>query len=158
MLSYSFSNFYTTASYIFSKRFPSIFDIPDRDKGAYAESIKNYKEYMESRGIRNFREGAVYDSPDGHIYTTRYCYSREDIEELAVLSGFRVAYVTEKDLPTGKGDVDLYFVLEKIKKISDQPISECLKSCIFLNFLYNHKTIEYPPFIYSSGAADGGAL
>ena len=64
--------------------------------------------------IRNFRYGAIYDSPDGVHFTTRYAYSKEDIENLARLTGFEAAEVRRQELPTGAGDENWYYVLEKV--------------------------------------------
>lgn len=91
-----------------------IFDIPDREKGGYAQMVKGYAEEMEKRGIRNFRFGSIYDSPDGTHFATRYAYSQEDIEELARMSGFKIADIKRLPLETGQGDENLYYVLEKI--------------------------------------------
>ncbi len=91
-----------------------IFDVPDREKGMYAQNIKTYKEAMNREGIRNIREGTVYDSPNGEHFSTRYCFSEEDIQNLARLTGFRVFEIRHAELPTGAGDENLYYVLEKI--------------------------------------------
>ena len=92
-----------------------IFDIPDQEKGEYAERVKEYADLMENEfHISNYRRGAVYDSPNGVDFATRYCFSREDIKNLARLAGFRIAEVRRAELPTGKGDENLYYILEKI--------------------------------------------
>jgi SAM-dependent methyltransferase len=90
-----------------------IFDIPDRGKGGYEKMVKGYADEMEKRGIRNFRYGSIYDSPDGTHFATRYAYSAEDIEELARLSGFKITDIKRLPLETGQGDENLYYVLEK---------------------------------------------
>lgn len=102
------------AARILKKGGKFIFDIPDREKGIYAENIKAYKEAMNKEGIYNIREGTVYDSPNGEHFSTRYCYSHEDIQNLAQLTGFKIIEVRCEELPTGKGDENLYYVLEKI--------------------------------------------
>jgi SAM-dependent methyltransferase len=91
-----------------------IFDIPDRDKGEYQQRVRDYADAMYEFGIRNYRYGAIYDSPDGKHFSTRYAYSDKDIRNLAELSGFRIIEVRRKPLPTGKGDENLYYVLKKI--------------------------------------------
>lgn len=92
-----------------------IFDVPDREKGEYKERVEDYAKTMKDEfNVNNFRYGAIYDSPDGMNFTTRYCFSREDIENLARLTGFTVIEVRREPLPTGKGDENLYYVLEKI--------------------------------------------
>jgi SAM-dependent methyltransferase len=91
-----------------------VFDIPNREKGEYRRRVLDYAETMHDFGVHNFRYGAIYDSPDGMNFTTRYAYSQEDIENLARLTGFRILEVRRAELPTGKGDENLYYVLEKI--------------------------------------------
>lgn len=94
-----------------------IFDIPDREKkdGEYKQRVDEYADTMRNEfHINNFRHGAIYDSPNGVDFATRYAYSNEDIENLAQLAGFRIAEVRREKLPTGKGDENLYYVLEKI--------------------------------------------
>ena len=91
-----------------------IFDIPDRKKGGYKQMVDEYGREMRSRGIKNFRQGAIYDSPDGKNFTTRYVYSEDDIKLLAQLAGFKIKETRREELATGKGDENIYFVLEKI--------------------------------------------
>lgn len=91
-----------------------IFDIANREKGGYKKMAEGYANEMEKRGIRNFRYGSIYDSPDGEHFATRYAYSHEDIEELARLTGFRIVKVEKLPLETGQGDENLYYVLEKV--------------------------------------------
>jgi hypothetical protein len=75
--------------------------------------MEGYAQEMQKRGIRNFRYGAIYDSPDGKNFATRYTYSPEDIRELAAVSGFKIVRVENKPLETGDGDENLYYVLKK---------------------------------------------
>jgi SAM-dependent methyltransferase len=91
-----------------------IFDIPNREKGGYKKMVEEYKDEMERRGIRNFRYGSIYDSPDGKHFATRYAYSHEDIEELARLASFRIVKVERLPLETGQEDENWYYVLEKL--------------------------------------------
>lgn len=91
-----------------------IFDVPDREKGGYKEMVEEYSREMKNRGIRHFRFGAIYDSPDGKNFTTRYTYSHQDIIELAQLTGFKTKAVKKERLETGKGDENLYYILEKV--------------------------------------------
>jgi SAM-dependent methyltransferase len=91
-----------------------IFDIPNREKGGYRMLVGEYTNEMKKLGVRNFREGAIYDSPDGVNFATRYAYCENDIQMLADLTGFKIIEVRRKKLATGKGDENLYFVLEKI--------------------------------------------
>lgn len=90
-----------------------ILDIPNREKGAYGEMVKGYAEEMKKRGIRNFRYGTIYDSPDGEHFATRYAYSHEDIELLCQIAGFEIKEVRRDKLETGSDDENLYYVLEK---------------------------------------------
>jgi ubiquinone/menaquinone biosynthesis C-methylase UbiE len=91
-----------------------IFDIPNREKGSYKMMTEEYASEMVKRGIKNFRYGSIYDSPDGINFATRYAYSEEDIKQLAEFSGFRIVKREIRDLETGKGDENWYYVLEKI--------------------------------------------
>ncbi|MEW5902143.1 MAG: methyltransferase domain-containing protein, partial [Acidobacteriota bacterium] len=95
-----------------------IFDIPDRERGHYAELVRGYSEAMRKRRIVS-RPGTIFDSPDGVHFATRYTYSRADIAALAEGAGFVVVDVKEASLPTGGGDVNLYFVLEKVKEAEE---------------------------------------
>lgn len=90
-----------------------IFDIPNRDKGGYKEMVDEYGNEMKKRGIKNFRQGTIYDSPDGINFATRYAYSKEDIKMLAQMTGFEISLVKKEPLKTGKGDENIYYVLEK---------------------------------------------
>lgn len=90
-----------------------IFDIPDRGKGGYKMMVEEYANEMKERGIRNFRYGTIYDSPDGKNFATRYAFSHEDIEQLAQLTGFEIKEVRKEELKTSKGDENLYHVLIK---------------------------------------------
>lgn len=90
-----------------------IFDIPDRGKGKYKLMVEGYKKEMEKRAIKNFRCGAIYDSPDGKNFAIRYAYSNEDIEQLATLAGFRIKEIQRIPLETGTDDENIYYVLEK---------------------------------------------
>jgi SAM-dependent methyltransferase len=92
-----------------------IFDIPDREKGGYKKMVEEYGREMENRGIKNYRRGAIYDSPDGVNFATRYAYAEEDIKMLAQVAGFKIVEMRRAELATGEGDENLYFVLEKIK-------------------------------------------
>lgn len=94
-----------------------IFDIPDREKGGYKKMVDGYAEEMRKRGINNFRRGAIYDSPNGEHFATRYAYAHEDIKELAELAGFKIKEIKKEALETGQGDENLYYVLEKIEKV-----------------------------------------
>jgi SAM-dependent methyltransferase len=96
-----------------------IIDIPDRDKGEYQQRVRDYADAMYEFGVKNYRYGAIYDSPDGKHFSTRYAYSDKDIRNLAELSGFRIIEVQRKPLPTGKDDENLYYVLKKKTKIKD---------------------------------------
>lgn len=91
-----------------------IFDIPTREKGGYKEMVEEYAQEMKKRGIRNFRYGTIYDSPDVKNFATRYAFSQEDIQQLAQLAGFKIIEIKKETLETGKEDENLYFVLEKI--------------------------------------------
>lgn len=91
-----------------------ILDIPNREKGGYKKMVDGYSEEMKKRGIKNFRYGSIYDSPDGEHFATRYAYSQEDIEELARLAGFRIREMRKLPLETGQEDENLYYVLEKL--------------------------------------------
>lgn len=103
------------AARILKKSGKFIFDIPTRDKGEYKERVEDYAYLMENEfHIHNYRRGAIYDSMDGKHFSSRYAYSNEDIENLAQLAGFRIIEVRREELPTGKGDENLYYVLEKI--------------------------------------------
>lgn len=105
------------AARILKKGGKFIFDIPDREKkdSEYKQRVDEYADTMRNEfHINNFRHGAIYDSPNGVDFATRYAYSNEDIENLAQLAGFRIAEVRREPLPTGKGDENLYYVLEKI--------------------------------------------
>ncbi|MDO8592667.1 MAG: class I SAM-dependent methyltransferase [bacterium] len=82
--------------------------------GGYRHAVADYEQEMKERGIRNYRPGTIYDSPDGENFMTRYAYSRQDITDLARLSGFKIVEVRKKPLNTGRGDFNLYFVLEKV--------------------------------------------
>lgn len=90
-----------------------IFDIPNRDKGAYKEMIDGYADEMKKRGIKNFRLGSIYDSPDGEHFATRYAYSHEDIEMIAQSTSFEIKEIKKEKLSTGKDDENLYYVLVK---------------------------------------------
>lgn len=91
-----------------------IFDIPNRDVGGYRQRVDGYSDIMKKRGISRFREGTVYDSPDGKHFTTRYVYSHEDIVSLATDAGFIVERVEKKHLAHGNGDENLYYFLRKV--------------------------------------------
>ncbi len=93
-----------------------VFDIPNREKGTYKKMVEKYAQEMKARGVRNFRYGAIYDSPDGKNFATRYAYSQKDIEDLAQIAGFRIVEIRKEELETGQGDENLYFVLEKTEE------------------------------------------
>jgi len=101
------------ASRVLEKGGKFIFDIPNREKGGYKQMVDEYASEMKKRGIKNFRFGSIYDSPDGEHFATRYAYSEEDIKELANLTGFRIVKKEVRGLETGKGDENIYYVLEK---------------------------------------------
>ncbi|MEI7426196.1 MAG: class I SAM-dependent methyltransferase [Candidatus Moraniibacteriota bacterium] len=81
----------------------------------YEKLVLKYGLEMLKMGIYNFRFGAIYDSPDGKNFATRYSYSTEDIEMLAQMVGFEIAEVKKEKLETGKDDENLYFILKKKK-------------------------------------------
>jgi SAM-dependent methyltransferase len=91
-----------------------IFDIPNREKGSYEKMVDEYGKEMKARGIKNFRYGTIYDSPDGQNFATRYAYCEEDIQLLAQMTGFKIKEVRRTELATDQRDENLYFVLEKI--------------------------------------------
>jgi SAM-dependent methyltransferase len=83
----------------------------------YEKMILGYGVEMLRRGVKNFRFGAIYDSADGINYDTRFCPDQAFIEYLAQFTGFRIVEnepYHREELPTGKGDENLYYVLEKI--------------------------------------------
>jgi SAM-dependent methyltransferase len=92
-----------------------VFDIPAATiPGSYYKTmVDGYVEAMRARGITNTRRGTIVDSPDGEHFATRYVYHHEDILALAAGAGFAVVAVEEKDLPTGKGDKNRYYRLQK---------------------------------------------
>jgi len=91
-----------------------ILDMPNREKGGYAQLVSKYAEVMTAAGITNFRLGTIYDSPDGKNFATRYAYSHEDIVKLAEDNGFEIVSVETKPLPTGSGDENIYYTLRKL--------------------------------------------
>ncbi len=96
-----------------------IVDIPDitvEDSG-YKKLADKYAQTMQARGVEHFRYGTIYDSPDGKHFATRYAYSRDDIAQLAEDNGFVIKEVKEKDLATGKGDKNIYFILKKVTDV-----------------------------------------
>ena len=101
-----------------------IFDIPDRSKGSYHMLAEAYGEKLKQRHITNFRYGTVYDSPDGKIFSTRYIYSPEDIANLAAENGFVVDSVERTPLETGKGDVNIYYVLRKVSRVEETELRQ----------------------------------
>jgi len=90
-----------------------IFDIPNREKGSYGEMVKGYANEMQVRGIKNFRLGSIYDSPDGEHFATRYTYSHDDIVQLCQITGFEITEVRKEKLETGKDDENIYYILTK---------------------------------------------
>jgi SAM-dependent methyltransferase len=97
-----------------------IFDIPDNEKGHYKDLVSIYSDTMHRRGINNFRNNTIYDSPDGEHFFTRYVYSHEDIVNLANDNGFKIFDIKESSLETGKEDINKYYVLEKISELEKQ--------------------------------------
>jgi hypothetical protein len=94
-----------------------IFDIPDNQKGRYKELVDIYSSTMHRRGINNFRNNTIFDSPDGEHFFTRYAYSHEDIISLANDNGFKIVDIKETPLETGKDDINKYYVLEKVSEV-----------------------------------------
>ena len=101
------------ANRILKKGGKFIFDIPNREKGLYKMMIDEYASEMKKRKC-DFRFGTIYDSPDGVHFATRYAYSEDDIKQLASLSSFKIIKKEVRDLETGKGDENWYYVLEKV--------------------------------------------
>lgn len=96
-----------------------IFDIPDPKKGQYDNLIKSFRKITQEKNhIAGFRKNTIYDSPDGKNFFFRYAYSHEDIANLANDNGFKIIDIKETPLETGKGDIDRYYVLEKIADIA----------------------------------------
>ena len=87
-------------------------DIPDRTKGNYAKLVAQYADAMKRRGLP-FREGTIYDSPDGENFFTRYVFSQADMIALAEQNGLEVEAIERTPLPTGGGDENVYFTLRK---------------------------------------------
>lgn len=94
------------------------FDVPNREKGQYKELVKKYAEIMGRRNLA-YREGTIYDSPDGENYFTRYIYSISDIRSLATDNGFEVEEIRNENLENGYGDENIYFVLKKVRNIEN---------------------------------------
>ncbi|MFZ2192657.1 MAG: class I SAM-dependent methyltransferase [Candidatus Moraniibacteriota bacterium] len=107
------AQFFREAARILKRGGKFIFDIPNRERGGYKELVEEYVYEMKKYGIKNFRYGAIYDSPDGTNFATRYAYSSEDISQLAQISGFEIEEVRKEKLETGKDDENLYYVLRK---------------------------------------------
>lgn len=101
------------ANRILKKGGKFIFDIPNREKGSYKKMVEEYAGEMRKRGVKQFRYGSIYDSPDGKYFATRYAFSREDIEDISRITGFTIKDVRIEKLETGKGDENVYYVLEK---------------------------------------------
>ncbi len=102
-----------------------IIDIPDRDLAGsyYQQMVSAYADEMAKRNIRNIRQGAIVDSPDGKHFATRYVYGREDITTLALEAGFEIEAIEHRDLPTGNHaddeesqmtDTNIYYILKKV--------------------------------------------
>ncbi len=79
----------------------------------YEKMVLKYGLEMKKRGIDNFRFGAIYDSPDGENFATRYAYSPEDIAQLVQIFGFEISEIKKERLATNENDENLYFVLKK---------------------------------------------
>ena len=96
-----------------------VLDIPDItiEESGYKKLANKYADTMQARGIKHFRYGTIYDSPDGQHFATRYAYSRDDIARLAEDNGFIIEEVREAELPTGQGDKNIYFVLKKVRDV-----------------------------------------
>jgi len=122
-----------------------IFDIPDLNEGEYKQRVRDYADAMYELGIRNYRYGAIYDSPDGKHFSTRYAYSDEDIRNLAQISGFRIIKVRREELPTGKDDENIYYVLKKKTKVKD------LQESWYTLLEYEEKALEIAQEIASKG-------
>lgn len=90
-----------------------LLDLPDVTKGSYASEVKHFSDEAKSKGIVNFREGFIYDSPDATHYYNRGTLSRKQMEALCELTGFNIEKVTEHEIPNSKGDVNLYYELKK---------------------------------------------
>ena len=96
-----------------------LFDVPDKTRGVYATLTKQYANAMKSRGLP-YREGTIYDSPDGQNFFTRYVFSEEDIRKLADETGFAVEKVENHELKNDKGDTNKYFTLRKLSPAEEQ--------------------------------------
>lgn len=103
-----------------------IFDIPDRSIGGYKKLCAEYARVMKQRGITKFREGTIYDSPDGKNFATRYAYSHEDVVQLAEDNGFEIERVEKKELATGQDDVNIYYTLKKVRESGEAKMSYSL--------------------------------
>lgn len=87
------------------------------DFNGYEKMVLKYGLEMKKRGIDNFRFGAIYDSPDGENFATRYTYSQEDILQLAQMFGFEISEIKKEKLETDRADENLYFILKKKRQL-----------------------------------------
>lgn len=88
-------------------------DLPDVTRGSYAEEVRRFLDEAQTKGITNIEEGLIYDSPDGLHYYNRFAPTRQQMEALCELTGLTIKQVNEREIPNGKGDVNLYYELEK---------------------------------------------
>lgn len=114
--------FFAEATRVLKDKGVLIVDAPNRERGGYRELVEGYARVMQKRGIKNFRYGTIYDSPDGKHFATRYAYSQEDIHQLAQDNGFIVEKIYTETLPTGAGDENVYYVLRKVGQ-ADQALA-----------------------------------
>jgi ubiquinone/menaquinone biosynthesis C-methylase UbiE len=92
-----------------------IIDLPDPDKGQYAEERKRFSEMAQKLGVVYFEDGSLNDSPDHTRYFDRLAPLPEQFKAMAALTGFKAEVMTEHTYEDtgGEENSNMYWRLTK---------------------------------------------
>lgn len=92
-----------------------VFDMPNPEKGEYADNLRQYRELMQRFGYPHNELSRFYyvvDSPNGKDFYNRFVPPKERVLKIIENMGMGVE-VVEEGIPGGKGDENLVFVCRR---------------------------------------------
>lgn len=97
-----------------------IIDLPDSDKGNYAEERVKYAKVAQELGIYYYESGSLNDSPDSTRYFDRLAPLPDQFKAMAAIAGFKAEIMNEHTFTDSEGQENnnMYWKLTK----TDEPI------------------------------------
>lgn len=107
------------------------FDLPNPNKGTYAENRAHYLEFLDNVGIsdtgKDTNEVAInsyvlVDSADGTNVYNRYCPPEQLVRRICESNGFELEIIRREPLAEGNPNENIYFMATKVRSTGYSPL------------------------------------